>query len=601
MGKIGKLLIGIFGLGVIVVVGLTVFVKFYLTDERVRGFVVPQAESTLGRKVAIGSINVGLFSGISLGNFSVKDQDGTSDFLSAERFVIAYDLLPLLHKNVVVSEIKLVQPRIVIKRDKNGQFNFQTLKVLTEKKGKKEEAAVPAESVVLPVALTVDTIKIVQAGLAVRDETGQLPDLDVIADVEVAVKLGSSLDSLAYDGRLDMTVDAKYGDISPTLQLNATFDSSSVNYTGKARVAEERLSFTGTVRNYLKSPQVVLSIVSEQLNLEYLAALGASLPQLKAKEQGNKAKPKAKAAQKVAIAESLPPGLTVDGSVAVTHTTYKKLAIKDFILKFGLKDGILTVDELTAKTAGGTVDSSVKVDLNKPDLAYDGEIKTKALNVTDVGNGLGQAFATMVSGTLEASLDFAGSGMDVDSIKKALTAKAEYSLLNGQFSNTGLTDSIASLLKVQELKTITFSDMSGALELLQGGKVQVDTGISGGNVLASTKGTFDLDGNLDLPVKVTLPKTLLEKIDRRGSLGQYLADDDGSLSLVLDVAGTYLKPQVSIEQSSVKKQVKKAVVNTVIKEIEKSLSKDTDTAGESQLSPKVEDQVKGLLKGLFGQ
>jgi AsmA protein len=123
MKKIGKLLAGIIGLGVIVVVGLMVIVKFYLTDERVRDLVVPQAESALGRKVTIGSINVGLFSGISISSFSVKELDGTSQFLSAEQFVIAYKLLPLLQRKVVVSEIKLVQPRVIVKRDKNGQFN----------------------------------------------------------------------------------------------------------------------------------------------------------------------------------------------------------------------------------------------------------------------------------------------------------------------------------------------------------------------------------------------------------------------------------------------------------------------------------------------
>jgi hypothetical protein len=207
----------------------------------------------------------------------------------------------------------------------------------------------------------------------------------------------------------------------------------------------------------------------------------------------------------------------------------------------------------------------------------------------------------MVSGTLDSSLVFAGSGMDFDSIKKALTAKVDYSLLNGQVGNTKLTDAIATLLNVQELKTITFRDMSGAFELFKGGKVQIETGLSGGDLSASTKGTFDLDGNLNLPVKVTLPKALLEKIDNRGSLGQYLADDDGSLSLMLDVAGTYLKPQVSIDQSFVKKQIKKAVTNTMAKEIERSLSKDAAETGDSQAPAEVETQVKKLLKGLFGQ
>lgn len=600
MGKFGKFLAGVLVLGIVVVVGLTVFVKMYLTDEKVRELIVPQAEKALGRKVAIGNISVGLLSGISIGDFSVKESGGKKEFLSVEKFVIAYKLFPLLQKEVVVSEITLVKPHINILRDKNGQFNFQNLKMLAEKSVQKSKVPTETKAVALPVALTVDTIKIEQASLQVRDEKGELPDLDVVADMSVAVKLANSLDSLMFNGQLDMTVDVKYGDISPNIQVEATFDPSVLTYTANARVGEERLKMTGKVSDYLEKPQVIVSIVSEKLNLDYLVALGAALPQAEKNEQNTNAKPKAKAGTKVAIADSLPPGLSVDGTVSVANSMYKKLAIKDFYLKFALKDGLLTVNDLKAKTAGGSVGSSMKVDLTKPDLVYDGKLTAQSLNVTDVGNGLGQEFAKMVSGTLASSISFAGSGMDADTIKKALTANVEYSLLDGQISNTQITDSIASLLKVPELKTIAFNDLSGTLELLKGGTVQINTGLKGSDLSASTKGTFDLDGNLNLPVNVTLPKELMAKIDSGGQLGKLLAAEDGSLNLTLNVLGNYLNPKVSLDQSSVNEKVKKAVTNKVMEEVERSLLKNSEN-GESALPPETENQLKGLMKGLFGK
>ena len=92
----------------------------------------------------------------------------------------------------------------------------------------------------------------------------------------------------------------------------------------------------------------------------------------------------------------------------------------------------------------------------------------------------------------------------------------------------------------------------------------------------------------------------MAKIDSRGSLGQYLAADDGSLNLTLNVLGHYLNPQVSLDQSSVNKQVQKVITSKVMQEVERSLFKKSDN-GESQVPPEVENQVKGLLKGLFGQ
>lgn len=601
MGKIGKLLAGIIGVVVVVMVGLTLFVKFYVTEEKVRALVVPQAEKALGRTVTLGAIHVGLLSGISIDGFSVKELDGKRDFLSAKEFVIAYKLLPLLQKEIVVSEIKLVGPQVTVSRDKKGRFNFQNLKVLAEKKDQGEKAETPVEvkAVVLPLALTVDTIKIEQARLSFADAMGQIPDLNAVADLEVAVKLGSTLDSLTYAGKLALKGDAKYGEITPSFDVDADFDTSVLNYRANVQVGKERMHISGKVADYRKSPQVTLVIISEQLNLEYLAGLGAALPQVDAGKKQQTVASSAKAGRKVAIAESLPPGLTVDGSVSVAKGVYKKLAIDNFLLKFDLRNGVLTVKDLQAKTAGGTVASTMMVDLTKPDLAYDGTMSAKALDVTTVGNGLGQAFANMVSGTLQSTLSFAGSGMDAESIKKALTADVDYSLLDGQVTNTELTDTIASVLKVPELKTIAFKDISGVLKVLKGGMVEINTGINGPDVTASTKGTFDLDGNLNLPVNVTLPKALLDKVDTKGGIGQFLASDDGSLNMVLNVGGNYLKPKVTIDQSSVQKQVKKAVANKVIQEVERSLMKSNATDGATP-SPEVE-QVKGLLRGLFGQ
>jgi hypothetical protein len=51
---------------------LSFVVKFYLTDERVRGLLLPRLEEATGRSVAMESIQVGLLRGITVSDFSVK-------------------------------------------------------------------------------------------------------------------------------------------------------------------------------------------------------------------------------------------------------------------------------------------------------------------------------------------------------------------------------------------------------------------------------------------------------------------------------------------------------------------------------------------------
>jgi AsmA protein len=90
MGKIGK----IFGILVLLVVvgiaGLIAFVHYYLTEERVKALVIPQAKAALGREVAIGEIKIGLLSGITIRDFLVKEEDKETNFVSTKAFVLSY-------------------------------------------------------------------------------------------------------------------------------------------------------------------------------------------------------------------------------------------------------------------------------------------------------------------------------------------------------------------------------------------------------------------------------------------------------------------------------------------------------------------------------
>jgi AsmA protein len=103
--KIGKVLGIIVLLVVVTVAGLIAIVHFYLTEERVKALVIPQAETALGREVAIGDIKIGLLSGITIRDFLIKEADGKDNFVSTQAFVLSYELLPLLQKKLIINEI----------------------------------------------------------------------------------------------------------------------------------------------------------------------------------------------------------------------------------------------------------------------------------------------------------------------------------------------------------------------------------------------------------------------------------------------------------------------------------------------------------------
>jgi len=127
MGKISKVFGIIILLIVVAIAGLIAFVHFYLTEERVKALVIPQAKAALGREVAIGDIKIGLLSGITIRDFLIKEVDKETNFVTTKAFVLSYDILPLLQKKLIISEIRFDEPAVQIIRDRKGQFNFSTL------------------------------------------------------------------------------------------------------------------------------------------------------------------------------------------------------------------------------------------------------------------------------------------------------------------------------------------------------------------------------------------------------------------------------------------------------------------------------------------
>jgi AsmA protein len=175
MGKLGKVLGIIVLLVVAFFAGLIVFVHYYITEERVKTLIIPQAEAALGREVAIGDIKIGLLSGITIKDFLIKEADKNNNFVSTKTFVLSYELLPLLQKKLIISEIRFDEPAVQILRDKNGQFNFSTLAFLSEDTAQKKPKKTGSASAALPLALTINQIQFNKARIKINDQVGEIP------------------------------------------------------------------------------------------------------------------------------------------------------------------------------------------------------------------------------------------------------------------------------------------------------------------------------------------------------------------------------------------------------------------------------------------
>jgi len=597
MGKLGKILGILIVVVVLVIVGLVIFVRFYLTDERIKAIVIPQAEKNLGRTVAIGDISVGLLSGISIADFIIKEADDKADFVNVKSFVISYDLLPLLQKRLVISEISLKEPTIRVQRDKAGKFNFESLTILEEGEAKPAKNE-PVKAAALPVALTIEKVDLEKARLVVRDELNELPTLEALANAKVSVNLGNDISSLRYKGSMDFIADAAYGDMKPHVEGKGNFDQNQMEFEVDSQLDTEQANLAGNIKNYAKSPNITLNISSQTLNIDHLLALAAGLPPKTGKEvPAAKAK---NAGKQIPPAAGIPAGLVAQGQIRLDQALYKGVKIHDFLVRYALDQGILTIDDLSAKTLGGALNSNMRVDLNQPNLAYSGKLGVQSMQMTAIGSDLVKQLSDTVSGTLESKLSFSGTGTKWEKIKKVLTADGSFTLANGHVSGTPVSQSIAGLLGMPELNDFSFQDIAGTFQIIKGGKIALNTKLDSSDIKADADGTVSLDGALDLPLTLHLSKELGDKLKSRASVAKYLVDQQGETVLRLKLAGTAAKPRPTLDAAAVQETIKEKAIEKLGDMLSGKKTGEAAPADQEKKETKAGD-VKELIKGLFGR
>ena len=122
----------------ILLAALAVLIQTQLTPERVRSTFLPIVEKQLGRSVAMGDIDIGILSGVTISDLSVQETDSTDLFVAVGTARLRYRLWSLLKGQLDISEILLDAPAITIIRYPDGSFNFSTL---IEKKSRQDTPA----------------------------------------------------------------------------------------------------------------------------------------------------------------------------------------------------------------------------------------------------------------------------------------------------------------------------------------------------------------------------------------------------------------------------------------------------------------------------
>ena len=185
-----------------VIIGISLFLRSYLTDEKIRTLITEVAEKSLNRKVMIGDIRVSLFKGIVVKDFEIRERDSEQSFIRTKDFILKYQLIPLLAKRLVIDTLSVVEPEVHLKKKPDGSYNFSDITKTGEHPDQKDRKEVLSG---LPVDLNVKSITIKDAKIDYSDPDGKLKKADVIMNAELGMS-GLSSKALSSQGDFSFTV-----------------------------------------------------------------------------------------------------------------------------------------------------------------------------------------------------------------------------------------------------------------------------------------------------------------------------------------------------------------------------------------------------------
>jgi hypothetical protein len=514
--KIGIIVIGIF---LLLFIGLNIFIKSYLSGERLKAMILPQAEALTGRKVSLEDISVSLFKGVVAKGLSIKEMDGQKDFLKMKEFVLSYRLLPLLKKQLVISKVELIAPFVTIVRDRQGKFNFSSM---MDRFSQKPSQPSQPKSQGLPVSIVTDRIFIKDFQFKFVDEEKTIPDVSATLDMTFTGSVGQDGTPLMKSGQIsvkEIKTVLKGAEIITTGKIE--MDEQTIRANLRTALAKDSIDLTATIKNYLKTPEVTANLYSKELDLQKWMGIGGEGKAPSKTVSKESEGPKGKGSRQVESGTEQK--LKASGQVKVDVAKYQGYTIKGLSVNYQYINGIVKIEPLGLQFSGG-----------------------------DIYN---------TDGNLGGKFHFNSAR-----VQETLKGDADLKLGKGIIKGSQIFESISSLTGIQALKNPSVDEGSFRFDIKEE-KVFLDGFIRSALFRLSPKGTMGLDQRLDIPTELKLSPELSKSLSSNLARMKFMTDDQGWTILPLKIKGTTEKPSVTLDTEGM---IKRAVPDFT-REIEKKL------------------------------
>ncbi len=265
MKKLKKIILILFIIFLFVFVGGTIALRIAFPPAKVKAMLIARMSEVLRRQVEMESISVGL-RGLRVKDFKISEKPSfeKGTFVQAGQFQIRPKLLPLLKKQISISEVKLISPKINVVRNADRSFNFSDLMVekLTEtkkeEKVKKAEKSRPAK--VKPIAFSFLVSKVSISGGEVKfvDRTPQKLSAD-LKNIDLSVYGISLVSPFFVEASFDVAKEKLEGSLAFKGSVNIKEENIKIK-EASASMAGAGIRATGSVEKFMEPENLSFAV-----------------------------------------------------------------------------------------------------------------------------------------------------------------------------------------------------------------------------------------------------------------------------------------------------------------------------------------------------
>lgn len=392
----------------------------------------------------------------------------------------------------------------------------------------------------------------------------------------------------AVDGNVVLNkLSLLYKGVNPVVDGTVKIAPDVITLDGmKLIVGQNSADIAGSVKNYLKYPDVTLALKSRSLALDRLLAPppAASQPAAPAKPESARQEP-----------EPLNLKMRVKATADIDRTVYKGIAITDFRSQVELKDNVLRIISLTGNTLSGAFALKGTVDLARRGTAYQMSSDLKGIRLEELVGAFAPKAKGKISGVLSGKADVSGAGTLPANVKRNLKGKGSFAVKDGAIRNAELSAGLLAILGLQELREIPIRTAQGSFTV--GGQiVNLQTVLAAEDLKIDQTGTIGLDEKIDLGILVQVSDRLAPKLVSQSGIARFLSSRKGWTGVPLRVGGTLSKPSYNVDTRAVGKQAAEGVRKRLGEELQKRLPTTPPRTGDGAQPKKAPGD---LLKDLF--